>query len=132
MSKPEPLSGVLREIEAVAGREAALTIARKLGGTRVYFPAQPGADHWLSQLLGHDAALAIGEQLTGGFAGGARIDIPCGRFGHAETARAKVDSMIRQGATERDIALATRYTTRGIRKRKAKLRDGSQMDLFKT
>lgn len=125
------LPGVLGEIARVAGEDAALKVARRFGGTRVYFPAEPGPDHWLTQLVDREAALAIGEHLTGGFSGGLRIDLPVGRFGHQEGPRAKVDRMIREGASERDIALATRYTTRGVRKRKAKLRDDRQGDFFR-
>lgn len=124
------LPGELGDIARVAGREAAEKIGRKLGGTRVYFPSNPAPDHWLSQLVGHEAALAIGEELTGGFPGGARIDLPNGPFGHQEGPRAKVDRMIREGASGRDIALAARYTERGVRKRKAKIRDSRQADFF--
>jgi len=124
------LPGVLGDIARVAGEEAALAIARKFGGTRVYFPAEPAADHWLSKLVGHETALAIGDHLTGGFVGGARIDLPSGAFGHQESVRARVDRMIGEGASVRDIALATRYTERAVHKRKAKLRDDRQDDLF--
>lgn len=125
------LPGVLGDIARASSVEAALSIAQKVGGTRVYFPGEPSPNHWLSQLVGHDAAKAIGEELTGGFVGGARIDVPLGPAGHQETARAKVDRMIEEGASERDIALATRYTDRGVRKRKAMLRDDRQSDFFR-
>jgi len=124
------LPGVLGDIARAAGEEAALSIAQKFGGTRVYIPSKPRADHWLCGLVGEEAAQAIGDELTGGFIGGARIDLPIGPAGHQETARAKVDRMIKDGASERDIALASRYTTRGVRKRKAKLRDDTQASLF--
>lgn len=126
-----PLPGELGDIARVAGREAAEAIGRKLGGVRVYFPSNPGPDHWLSQLVGHKAALAICDELTGGFPGGARIDLPIGQFGHQEGPRATVDRMIREGASERDIALTARYTERGVRKRKAKIRDSRQRDFFR-
>lgn len=125
-----PLPGELGDIARIAGREAAEALGRKLGGTRVYFPCYPDRNHWLSQLVGIDAALKICEELTGGFPGGRRVDLPNGPFGHQEGPRAKVDRMIREGASERDIALAARYTERGVRKRKAKLRDSRQGDLF--
>lgn len=123
-----PLSGLLAEIARAGGVDAALAIARKLGGTRVYFPVKPEPDHMLSQLIGHEAALAVCDELTGGRCGLA-YDIPLGQFGHQETLRAKVDRLIAEGATERDIALATRYTERGVRKRKQALRE-REPDLF--
>lgn len=125
------MPGVLGDIARIAGEEAAIKLGRKMGGTRVYFPAEPRPDHWLCQLVGREAARAICDHLTGGFAGGARIDLPIGSFSHQETARAIVDRMIGEGASERDIALSARYTERGVRKRKAKLRDDGQQDLFK-
>ncbi|MEL6487556.1 MAG: hypothetical protein AAFQ13_10500 [Pseudomonadota bacterium] len=129
MTQQRPrFTGCLADIARVAGDEAALTIGRALGGTQVYFPSAPAADHWLSQMVGHEAAVAIGEELTAGI-GGIRIDVPVGQFGHAESLRAKVDRMIAEGKSERDIALTTRYTTRGVRKRRALLRE-RQPDLF--
>lgn len=55
-----------------------------------------------------------------------------GPAGHGANVRAKVDAMLRAGASERDIALATRYTTRAIRRRCAKLglQDQRQLRLF--
>lgn len=121
-------TGCLAAIARVAGEDAALAIGRKLGGTQVYFPSEPSADHWLSQLVGHTEALKIGEELTAGV-GSIRIDVPLGEFGHAESKRAEVDRMLAEGRSERDISLATRYSTRGIRKRRAKLRERAP-DLF--
>lgn len=127
------LPGALGDIARVAGREAAEKIGRKFGGVQVYFPARPRPDHWLTQLVGEDAALAIGEELTGGFSGGARIDLPTGSFGQAATKQAEADQMIREGKSERDIALATGYTSRTVRRRRAKLlgdRDSRQGSFF--
>ena len=53
------LPGLLAEIAAVAGYEAAARVAQAKGGTRAYFPAQPAADHWLSEALGHEVAQRI-------------------------------------------------------------------------
>ena len=122
-------TGVLADIARVAGDEAALAIGRKLGGTRVYFPGKPKPTHWLSGLVGPEAAQAICEELTAGFSG--RIDIPLGQFGHQEEPRQKVDRMLVEGKNSvRDIALATRNTERAVFFRKAKKRDAKQGDLF--
>lgn len=126
-----PLRGVLADIARVAGREAAIELARRLGGTRVNFASDPGPNHLVSRIVGVEAARAIGEELTAGIAS-IEIDLPIGPFGHQEGPRAKVDRMIEEGASERDIALAARYTTRGVRKRRQILRDRRQLDFFRS
>lgn len=125
----DSLPGVLAEIAAVAGEDAALAIAADRGGTQVYIPPQPARDHWLSRLVGHKSALAIADRLTAGISG-ARIVLPLGPKGHAARQRAKVDRLIKEGElSERDIARATGYTIRGVRmRRKAMLEAGKIKD----
>jgi hypothetical protein len=127
-----PFTGVLAEIARVAGEDAARALSRARGGTQIYLPPEPAPDHWLSQLVGHDRALAIADQLTCGV-GGMRLEIPLGDTGYAASGRAKIDAMIRDNFSERDIALATGYTTRAVRRRRKKLRENEesqQLDLF--
>ena len=128
---PASLPGVLGDIARVAGVEAALTLAEARGGTQIYVPPKPDADHWLSKLVGEDAAIAIADELTCGV-GPLRVDLPSGPRGFMALKRAEVDRMIAAGESERDIALATGYTSRGIRKRRARLakRDDRQANLF--
>lgn len=114
------LPGILGEIAAEAGEEAALLIAKYRGGTQVYFPPDPPLDHWLCRLIGRDAAKRVCARLCDGHAG-VRIDLPLGPVGRAARARAQVDAMLTEGRSERDIALATGYTTRAIRRRRAQL-----------
>ena len=122
------LTGVLADIARVAGRDAAIAIARKFGGVRMYVPLKPSKDNWLVRTVGYEKALAICEELTVGRCG-LDYDLPVGDFGHQETTRAKVDRLLAEGRTQRDIALATRYTERGVRKRARILRD-REPDLF--
>ncbi|GAM04828.1 hypothetical protein [Novosphingobium sp. MBES04] len=126
------LPGVLAQIADVAGEDAALAIAEARGGTQVYIPPVPGADHWLTKLIGREAARAVADELTCGV-GGLRVDLPLGPTGHAAQMRARIDAMIQEGRSERDIALCTGYSTRTIRRRRARLgKDGDdrQMSLF--
>jgi hypothetical protein len=125
------LPGILAQIADIAGEDAALAIAAARGGTQIYIPPSPDRDHWLSRLVGQHSARAIAERLTCGV-GGMRVDLPLGPKGHAARVRAKVDRMIRDNRSERDIALATGYSIRGVRKRKAKLKPGDdrQLPLF--
>lgn len=129
----KPLPGLLAQIAEVAGEPAALAIAHAVGGTRIYMPPVPEPGHWLSELIGHEAALKVADAITCGLPG-ARVDVPTGPTGIAATtmasARAKMDRMIAEGRSERDIVLATRYTARRIRQRKAEIRDDRQMKLF--
>lgn len=124
--------GVLAEIAAVAGDDAALAIARARGGTEVYIPPAPAADHWLTKLVGAQAARAIADHLTCGV-GGLRVELPTGPAGHGVRMRAEVDRLIGEGRSERDIALRTGYTIRGVRRRVKRLggpKDKRQLSLF--
>ena len=126
------LPGVLAEIADAAGHEAALAIADARGGTQVYIPPAPDADHWLSLLIGVEAARAVADRLTCGV-GGLRVDLPLGPAGCAARVRCEVDRLLGEGRSERDIALTTRYSIRGIRRRRARLglvSDNRQLPLF--
>lgn len=126
------LPGVLAQIADVAGEPAALAIAKARGGTEVYIPPKPGPDHWLSKLLGLEAACAVASELTMGVCG-LRVELPLGPAGHAAQVRARVDAMLRENRSESDIARATGYTIRGVRRRRAMLnlgRDDRQGELF--
>lgn len=128
----DPLPQVLADIARIAGEEAARRVAGAVGGTRVYIPPAPGADHWLSKLVGQEAAQKIADHFTAGLLG-ARVDIPLGDTGFIASQQARIDAMILAGRSERDIALACGYTGRGVRKRKARLqalRDSRQGNLF--
>lgn len=126
------LPGVLAQIADVAGEDAALAVAQARGGTEVYIPPAPGADHWLSKLIGIKAARAVAAELTMGVAG-LRVELPLGPTGNMAVARARVDAMLAENRSERDIALATGYTIRAVRRRRAMLgrpRDDRQLTLF--
>jgi hypothetical protein len=132
VSQPAALPGVLREIAAVAGEDAALAIARARGGTSVYFPPVPSEDHWLCALVGREAAQAVCDQLTCGV-GPLRVDLPRGPTRHAASMQAKIDTMLAEGRSELDINRATGYTIRAIRWRRARLKlrcDDRQLKLI--
>jgi hypothetical protein len=127
------LPPILTEIAEVAGEEAALAIARVRGGTEVYIPPRPRNDHWLCRLVGRDEAKAICARLTSGQGRPRRLEIPLGPTGSAASIRAKVDALLGADMSERDIALRTGYTIRGIRARRKKLgikRNDGQLSLF--
>jgi hypothetical protein len=133
------LHGILAEIAEVAGEDAALAIARARGGQGTYFPANPAPDHWLCRLVGADQARAICEKLTGGVVY-RQLVVPRGPTGDyarfmAERGgkRAQMDEMIRLQRSEGDIARATGYDVRTVRRRRAQLgkpADNRQIALF--
>lgn len=130
----DPLPQVLADIARIAGEEAARRVAGTVGGTQVYIPPHPGPDHWLAQLVGLEAARKIADHFTAGV-GPLRLEIPLGDAGFIASAQARCDAMLAAGASERDIALALRYTTRTVRRRRARLkrlRDSRQGDLFQS
>lgn len=128
----DPLPSVLNDIAMIAGEEAARRVADAVGGTLVYLPPHPGPDHWLAKLIGIEAARKIADHFTAGV-GPRRLEIPLGDVGFLASTQARCDAMLLAGRSERDIALALRYTIRGVRKRRARLkamRDHRQGDLF--
>ena len=124
------LPKVLSEIAQVAGIDAALTIAELRGGTEIYVPPEAPDSHWLSEAVGIEAANAICRHFTQDV-GARRLEIPLGPAGTAAQVRRQVDKLIADGRSEREIALATGYTGRGVRMRRAKARAGiPENDLF--
>jgi hypothetical protein len=132
-----PLPHVLDEIARIAGEDAARAVAQEVGGVQVYIPPQPGADHWLSKLVGVEDAGRIADHFTAGF-GGIRLEIPLADTGFIARVQAKCDAMLMAGNhSERDIARACGYTIRSVRRRRAALKqaghrlaDRRQGDLF--
>lgn len=74
MTERVELPGLLGEIARIANVDVAVAVARTWGGTRLYLPHEPRADHALSRLVGVKAARLICRQL-----GGRRHDIPSAR-----------------------------------------------------
>lgn len=69
MTVEPAFTGVLAEIAEVAGEAAALQLAHAKGGQeRVYIPKPDylAAGHWLVDLVGMEAAVAIAARLGGG------------------------------------------------------------------
>ncbi|MBZ0164586.1 MAG: hypothetical protein K8H74_17970 [Notoacmeibacter sp.] len=125
------LPALLAEVAQVAGLDAALKLAEVRGGTEVYIPAAAPDDHWLTEAVGRRAADALCAHFTGS-GPGCRLELPLGPAGTAAQIRRKVDRMIAEGHSESAIALATGYTGRGVRLRKARTRPGddAQGDMF--
>lgn len=63
-SHTDDLPDFLAEVAGLIGMQAALTLAEAKGGELVYIPSNPKADHWLSLLIGSDAANVVGMHFS--------------------------------------------------------------------
>ncbi len=129
------LPGILTEIAAATSAQAALKIAAAHGGTRVYIPAAPSATHWLSQLVGHGDALAIGAALVAA-QGGLDLLIPMNPGPKAQAWR-RIKTMIDEKVPVPQIARACGVHMRTVQlHKKGELKrvsaSLSQPDLFHT
>lgn len=111
----------LQAIADLIGTPAALKIAERWGGTRLYIPEDPGEDHELAKLIGIEAARALGDEYAG-----ERIEIP-----KADCwGRAVRDSLIREartnGQSQASLALEYRLTERQVRNIERQIVDDSQ------
>lgn len=130
----EDLPPLLAEIAAAAGRDVAMKIARRHGGTRVVVPTAPG-DNWLTDVAGEAAAAAIIDALGPA----RRIDVPIGPQGSYASNRLQFVrrflELSQQHASEAEMARELGVTGRTIRNRRAAERarraDTSQADLFR-
>ena len=103
MSAPS-LPGVLAEIEAVAGREAALEIALAFGGTDIYVSARGAHARAVIDAVGAGAWAAIVARL-----GGETVHVPLAR-------RALVRHLSSQGVGTAEIARRLHITQRTARR----------------
>jgi len=55
------LPPLLRQFVAAVGLEKTMRVVERCQGQRVYFPREPGPDHWLSHLIGTSDARKLGE-----------------------------------------------------------------------
>jgi hypothetical protein len=109
------LPGVLNEIADVIGVAGAISLAQKVGGTRIYIPGGITAQHWLVDAIG----LGPAEKLCAKFSR-SRIDIPLGPAGamvaltrqRAETVRAMTDEGLSAPTIARRIGVSVRTVCR--------------------
>ena len=124
------LPGVLQEIAEVAGEAAALAIASRAGGTRIYLPARAADEHWLVQAVGRAHADALCDHFAVD-GRGARLDVPLhvgGTFRQLQRAIAEVVHKMDDGseASSREIARKVGITQRTVHRHRARHRGGRQ------
>jgi hypothetical protein len=121
------LPAVLAEIAEVAGAEAAWALMSACGGTRVFIPAEPVADHWLTSLVGPEAAAKLCRHFRAGDTG-QELLIPIGRLGEQ---RRRLYSALEAGQSAPAAARAAGMHERTAYRARKRLRDDDdQGELF--
>jgi len=111
------LPGLLAEIEAATDTDAALAVAKAKGGTRAYFPANPDANHWLTQCVGAEKAMLIAQTLKTGH-GGVELIVPMGPNVNTLARWRKIRQMIEEGCSKSVIALTCGVHERTVQNHK--------------
>jgi Mor family transcriptional regulator len=125
----EGLPPVLADLSEIIGLGAALRLAEAFGGTEIYVPRDPPADHPVTQAIGLEAAQRLAQYL-GTLTSGGRIDVPKGdALSRARRNRAIVEA-VAAGASKQQLARTHGLTTRWVRSVCNGTRDDRQPDLF--
>jgi hypothetical protein len=133
----EKLPGVLAEIADLVGEAAAIAIASHAGGTRIYLPALPTQDHWLTLTIGLGPAMKLCSHFAVDGKRGQRLDIPLYVGGtYRQMVRSiaqRVHRMDAEQASSTAIARALGISQRTIHRHRARhkgKRNGKQGNLF--
>lgn len=131
----DELPGILGEIAAVAGVEAARKLAIAKGGRRVRIPGRLRPDCWLVECVGETAATKIVHHFrvinADGRPQGLDVELPIAFAGSiaraTKLARETVARTIEEGGSVREAARRAGVTERAAWKMKSRLRGrGSQ------
>ncbi len=117
---------VTAEIERVAGYEAALKLSQAKGGQTVYIPREAVEGHWLTELLGLEAARKICDHYRVANTG-AKLLIPIAR--QAVQRRLLVEAL-ENGASAPAAAAAAGMHERSAYRARKRIKDDSQGSLF--
>lgn len=113
----------LDELVGAIGDAAAVKLLAAYGGTRIYVPAEPAANHKISEAIGTRAAAQLARHLASGI-GGLWIELPRGPSGAAAEARRRLlAAAAMPGKSEAQIAREQRVHGRTVRRARAKIRD---------
>ena len=105
------LPRVLRDIAALIGLPATMTLVRVYGGTRLYVPKRFDQEHPLTKLLGHESALILIDH----YGGDEHFDIPIATAHVRALRNGKIRRDRQMGATHRELARRNTMTERQIR-----------------
>lgn len=109
----EGLPDLTRELVQVAGWDAAMTLLRAKGGTRLTFGFQAADAPWLVELVGTEAATALCRRF-----GTSRIDLPKYDSVELKIVRKRRHDLVLEmraaGYRNNEIAFATGYCRRNV------------------
>lgn len=135
MSGSARFPGILAEIAEVIGADATWAIIRQCGGTRITIPANPDPEHWLSRLIGYEAAQTLGRHFAVGSPDGRETGlhgatIPLGPNSLQHTARRRLAAEIKAGKSIRAAAREVGVHERTAWRVRARMKDDDQGELF--
>lgn len=121
------MTPLLNRIADVAGERAALILGREKAGEQIYVPERATEDHWLSELIGIEAA----TRLTTIF-GSQKLLIPPALAGDKRRRAATIAEMIDKGYSNNQIIRATgvSMSTVTLHRKKLPKPDDPQGSLF--
>lgn len=125
------LPALLVEIAEIAGLEAALTLADRYGGNRVYIPRHAHDGHWLTLCVGRHAADLICAHFA--HPSGIELELPRGPALNRAERQARLRKLIAQGLTSTEITRRLGITRRTVTRNRTALIeefDGRQLDMF--
>lgn len=118
------LPEVMVEIAEAAGIEAAWALVRAHGGTTVYFPREASEGHWLTELVGMEAAGKICKHF--GVANtGMRVLIPLAR---TALQRERLVKALQAGMSASEAATASGMHERSAFRARKRLKTEKQPD----
>lgn len=122
---PTVLPPVMARIAEAAGLEAAWALARAKGGQRLFLPRHAGKRHWLTRIVGQEAANAICRHFRGEHID--TIEVPmASAIQRAERWR----DILAQDLSANEAAEVAGVHRRTVFRHRAKARNSGQGDLF--
>ena len=112
----EKLPEVLAMVAGIAGRDAALCLAKKYGGGRKYIPKIMLEDHPIALTIGHEAAVQLSNMY-----GGERIVIPLGPMSYQSVMAASIAEMLAEGSSKSDISRTLHVSKNTVDRHRKKL-----------
>lgn len=100
---------ILEALVQAVGEDATVKIMAILGGLRLRFPKNPGDDHIISMMLGHDAASRLHDRF-----GHEAVEVPTMARWRHETTRRRIVEMNAEGLRTGQIAARLGMSQRGV------------------
>lgn len=119
-------TGILAEIVAAIGPEAAERLARELGGQYVWLSARPGAGSLIARTVGLSEARALAEALGGDRS----LAVPCGPHRGQSGRRERIARLLAEGWPHSRIAAEVGVHVRTVERVSAARGDERQPTLF--